>query len=81
MNPFPSPKADGYAACTGACRRPEIQFAFLQQYERQIRQWHRRLEHQPRYFVEGLIGLYNGTTLNYTQWSTVFGYRFGGLRK
>lgn len=34
-----------------------------------------------RYFVEGLIGLYNGTTLNYTQWSTVFGYRFGGLRK
>ena len=34
-----------------------------------------------RYFVEGLMGLYNGTTLNYTQWSTVFGYRFGGLRK
>ena len=34
-----------------------------------------------RYFVEGLIGWYNGTTLNYTQWSTVFGYRFGGLRK
>jgi hypothetical protein len=34
-----------------------------------------------RYFVEGLIGWYNGTTLNYTQWSSVFGYRFGGLRK
>ena len=34
-----------------------------------------------RYFVEGLIGWYDGTTLNYTQWSTVFGYRFGGLRK
>ncbi len=34
-----------------------------------------------RYFVEGLIGYYNGTSLNYTQWSTVFGYRFGGLRK
>jgi len=31
--------------------------------------------------VEGLIGWYDGTTLNYTQWSTVFGYRFGGLRK
>ncbi len=34
-----------------------------------------------KYFVEGLIGYYNGTTLNYTQWSTIFGYRFGGLRK
>ena len=34
-----------------------------------------------RYFVEGLLGYYSGTTLNYTQWSTVFGYRFGGLRK
>ncbi|HKM65577.1 MAG TPA: hypothetical protein VJX70_00295 [Candidatus Acidoferrum sp.] len=34
-----------------------------------------------RYFVEGLIGLYNGTTLNYTQWSATLGYRFGGLRK
>jgi len=34
-----------------------------------------------RYFVEGLLGYYNGTTLNYTQWSTVFGYRFGGLRR
>lgn len=34
-----------------------------------------------KYFVEGLLGYYNGTTLNYTQWSTIFGYRFGGLRK
>jgi hypothetical protein len=34
-----------------------------------------------RYFVEALVGYYNGTTLNYTQWSTTFGYRFGGLRK
>ncbi len=34
-----------------------------------------------KYFIEGLIGYYNGTTLNYTQWSTIFGYRFGGLRK
>ena len=34
-----------------------------------------------RYFVQGLMGYYNGSTLNYTQWSTTFGYRFGGLRK
>jgi hypothetical protein len=34
-----------------------------------------------RYFVEALFGYYRGTTLNYTQWSTVFGYRFGGLRR
>jgi hypothetical protein len=33
-----------------------------------------------RYFLQGLLGWYNGTTLNYTQWSTTFGYRFGGLR-
>lgn len=33
-----------------------------------------------RYFVEGVVGWYQGTTLNYNQWSTVFGYRFGGLR-
>lgn len=33
-----------------------------------------------RYFVEGVFGWYQGTSLNYTQWSTVFGYRFGGLR-
>lgn len=34
-----------------------------------------------RYFIEGLVGYYNGNTLNYTQWSTMLGYRFGGLRK
>ncbi len=33
-----------------------------------------------RYFLEGVFGWYQGTTLNYNQWSTVFGYRFGGLR-
>jgi len=33
-----------------------------------------------RYFIEGVFGWYQGTTLNYTQWSTIFGYRFGGLR-
>lgn len=32
----------------------------------------------PRYFVEGNFGWYQGSTLNYRQWSTVFGYRFGG---
>jgi hypothetical protein len=35
----------------------------------------------PRYFMEGNLGWYNGTTLKYQQWSTVFGYRFGGFRK
>ena len=35
----------------------------------------------PRYFFEGNLGWYNGTTLNYRQWSTVFGYRFGGFRR
>ena len=35
----------------------------------------------PRYFLEGNFGWYNGTTLKYRQWSTVFGYRFGGFRK
>ena len=35
----------------------------------------------PRYFFEGNFGWYNGTTLKYQQWSTVFGYRFGGFRK
>jgi hypothetical protein len=35
----------------------------------------------PRYFLEGNFGWYNGTTLKYQQWSTVFGYRFGGFRK
>ena len=34
-----------------------------------------------RYFIEGLIGYYNGNTLNYMQWSAMLGYRFGGLRK
>ncbi len=32
------------------------------------------------YFVEGVLGWYQGTTLNYTQWSPILGYRFGGLR-
>ena len=35
----------------------------------------------PRYFMEANLGWYNGTALNYRQWSTVFGYRFGGFRK
>jgi hypothetical protein len=35
----------------------------------------------PRYFLEGNFGWYTGTTLSYRQWSTVFGYRFGGFRK
>ena len=34
-----------------------------------------------RYFVEGLFGWYDGNAMSYNQWSTVFGYRFGGLRK
>lgn len=33
-----------------------------------------------RYFVQGLFGWYQGTSLNYNQWTTTFGYRFGGLR-
>ena len=35
----------------------------------------------PRYFVEGNFGWYNGASLSYSQWSTVFGYRLGGFRK
>ena len=35
----------------------------------------------PRYFLEGNFGWYKGTALSYQQWSTVFGYRFGGYRK
>jgi hypothetical protein len=35
----------------------------------------------PRYFLEGNFGWYSGTTVKYQQWSTVFGYRFGGFRK
>jgi hypothetical protein len=34
-----------------------------------------------RYFLEGNFGWYRGTSLSYTQWSTVFGYRLGGFRK
>jgi hypothetical protein len=34
-----------------------------------------------RYFLEGNFGWYHGTSLSYTQWSSVFGYRLGGLRK
>jgi hypothetical protein len=34
-----------------------------------------------QYFIEGLLGYYSGNTLNYTQWSTTLGYRFGGLHK
>ncbi|HYA62975.1 MAG TPA: hypothetical protein VED66_07205, partial [Candidatus Sulfotelmatobacter sp.] len=34
-----------------------------------------------RYFLEGTYGWYNGTTMNYNQWSTMFGYRWGGLRR
>ncbi len=33
-----------------------------------------------RYFLEGTIGWYRGTSLNYTQWIGVFGYRLGGFR-
>jgi hypothetical protein len=35
----------------------------------------------PRYFLEGNYSWYNGTSLGYTQWSMIFGYRFGGFRK
>jgi hypothetical protein len=35
----------------------------------------------PRYFFEANYGWYNGTALKYTQWSSMFGYRFGGFRK
>jgi hypothetical protein len=34
-----------------------------------------------RYFLEGNFGYYHGTSLSYTQWSTVFGYRLGGTRR
>jgi hypothetical protein len=34
-----------------------------------------------RYFLEGNLGWYHGTSLSYTQWSGVFGYRLGGLRR
>ena len=35
----------------------------------------------PRYFLEGNYGWYRGTSLSYSQWSSVFGYRIGGFRK
>jgi hypothetical protein len=35
----------------------------------------------PRYFFETNYGWYSGTTMQYRQWSSVFGYRFGGFRK
>ena len=35
----------------------------------------------PRYFFEGNYGWYHGTSLSYSQWSSVFGYRIGGFRK
>ncbi len=34
-----------------------------------------------RYFVQGLYGWYSGNALSYNQWSTMFGYRWGGLSK
>ena len=34
-----------------------------------------------RYFLEGNFGWYHGTGLSYTQWSSIFGYRIGGVRK
>lgn len=33
-----------------------------------------------RYFLEGNIGWYRGTSLNYTQYTGVFGFRLGGFR-
>jgi hypothetical protein len=33
-----------------------------------------------RYFLEGTYGWYNGNVSKYNQWSTLFGYRWGGLR-
>ena len=34
-----------------------------------------------KYFVEGLYGWYDGNALSYNQWSTMVGYRWGGLRR
>jgi len=34
-----------------------------------------------RYFLEGNFGWYHGSSLSYTQWASVFGYRLGGLRR
>ena len=35
----------------------------------------------PRYFFETNYGWYHGTTMQYQQWTSIFGYRFGGFRK
>jgi Flagellar assembly protein T, C-terminal domain len=35
----------------------------------------------PRYFVEGFYSWNSGDALNYQQWTTTIGYRFGGYRK
>jgi hypothetical protein len=34
-----------------------------------------------RYFLEGLYGWYSGNVLNYNQWSTMLGYRWGGVSR
>lgn len=34
-----------------------------------------------RFFLEGLYGWYSGNTMSYNQWSTLLGYRWGGLRR
>jgi hypothetical protein len=34
-----------------------------------------------RFFLEGLYGWYSGNAMSYNQWSTLLGYRWGGLRK
>jgi len=34
-----------------------------------------------RYFVEGLYGWYDGNVLSYNQWSTMLGYRWGGVSR
>lgn len=34
-----------------------------------------------RYFIEGTYGWYNGSAMSYNQWSTMLGFRWGGLRK
>jgi hypothetical protein len=34
-----------------------------------------------RYFVEGRYGWYDGNALSYNQWSTMLGYRWGGLSR
>jgi hypothetical protein len=34
-----------------------------------------------RYFLEGSFGSNKGTSVSYTQWSVVFGYRLGGVRR